>query len=221
VWNMRLLTRNASEICELFIEKYFQSRGLRHMNKNRLEAFSDGVVAIAITIMVLNLKTPLTTGWGELSAIAPLLFSYLLSFIYVGIYWVNHHHLMQPVHSVNGLILWANLHLLFWLSLIPFVTAWVSVDPAASAPVAIYGLVLLMASVAFFLLGKTLLMKDGANSRLGLALGTSKKNQISIFLYALGILLSLWHGIAGLLVYVAVALLWFLPDRHIENLNWD
>jgi uncharacterized membrane protein len=191
------------------------------MNKNRLEAFSDGVVAIAITIMVLNLKTPLGAEWRELSAIAPLLFSYLLSFIYVGIYWVNHHHLMQPVRSVNGLILWANLHLLFWLSLIPFVTAWVSVDPSASAPVATYGVVLLMSSIAFLLLGKALLAKDGANTRLALALSTRKKNLISVFLYVLAILLSLWNGIAGLVLYVTVAILWFVPDRHIENLNWD
>jgi uncharacterized membrane protein len=191
------------------------------VNKSRLEAFSDGVVAIAITIMVLNLKIPRGTGWGELSAIAPLLFSYLLSFIYVGIYWVNHHHLMQPVHSVNGLILWANLHLLFWLSLIPFVTAWVGVDPSASPPVAIYGLVLLMSSFSFLLLGKALLAKEGENSRLALALGKGKKNQISIFLYVMAILFSLWSGIAGLLVYAAVAILWFLPDRHIENLRWD
>lgn len=191
------------------------------MNKNRMEAFSDGVVAIAITIMALNLKIPRGTGWRELSAIAPLLLSYLLSFIYVGIYWVNHHHLMQPVHSVNGLILWANLHLLFWLSLIPFVTAWVSVDPSASPPVAIYGVVLLMSSVAFLLLGKALLAKEGENSRLALALGNGKKNRISIFLYVLAILFSLWHGIAGLLVYAAMAIAWFLPDRRIENLGWD
>lgn len=191
------------------------------MNKNRLEAFSDGVVAIAITIMVLNLKIPRGTGWGELAALAPLLSSYLLSFIYVGIYWVNHHHLMQPVKSVNGLILWANLHLLFWLSLIPFVTAWVSVDPSASPPVAIYGVVLLMSSCAFLLLGKALLAKEGEHSRLALALGKGKKNQISIFLYGLAILLSLWNGIAGLLVYAAMAALWFLPDRRIENLRWD
>ena len=195
--------------------------GWRHVNKNRLEAFSDGVVAIAITIMVLNLKIPRGTGWGEISAIAPLLFSYLLSFIYVGIYWVNHHHLMQPVRSVNGLILWANLHLLFWLSLIPFVTAWVSVDPSASPPVAIYGVVLLMCSVAFLLLGKALLVKEGENSRLALALGNGRKNQLSILLYALAILLSLWSGIAGLIVYVVVAVLWFKPDRHIESLRWD
>ena len=195
--------------------------GWCRVNKNRLEAFSDGVVAIAITIMVLNLKIPRGTGWREISAIAPLLLSYLLSFIYVGIYWVNHHHLMQPVHSVNGLILWANLHLLFWLSLIPFVTAWVSVDPYASPPVAIYGVVLLMSSFAFLLLGKALLAKEGKNSRLALALGNGRKNQVSIFLYILAILLSLWNGIAGLCVYVAVAALWFVPDRHIENLGWD
>ena len=191
------------------------------MNKSRLEAFSDGVVAIAITIMVLTLKVPHGTGWEEISAIAPLLFSYLLSFIYVGIYWVNHHHLMQPVKSVNGLILWANLHLLFWLSLIPFVTAWVGVDPSASPPVASYGIVLLMSSVAFLLLGKALLAKEEENSRLALALGNGRKNQISIFLYALAILLSLWSGIAGLFVYVVVAVLWFVPDPDIENLHWN
>ncbi|WP_394777541.1 TMEM175 family protein [Undibacterium sp.] len=192
------------------------------MNKSRLEAFSDGVVAIAITIMVLSLKVPVGTGWHELHAIAPLLCSYLLSFIYVGIYWVNHHHLMQPVRTVNGTILWANLHLLFWLSLIPFVTAWVGVDAAAApAPAACYGVVLLMSSIAFLLLQKALIAGGGVDPRAALALGVRNKSRISVYLYAAAILLSLWSGIAGLAVYVFVAALWFIPDRHVESVGRD
>lgn len=191
------------------------------MNKSRLEAFSDGVIAIAITIMVLGLKAP---HGGDLSAvltILPAFLSYLLSFIYVGIYWVNHHHLLHAVRKVNGHILWANLHLLFWLSLIPFVTTWVAEHRGDSAPVALYGAVLLMCSVAFALLKKTLMLSEGKDSRLAAALAKGRKNQISIFLYALAIPLSIWSPATGTVIYVVVAVMWFIPDRQLENFNSD
>jgi uncharacterized membrane protein len=191
------------------------------MNKARLEAFSDGVVAIIITIMVLALKAPPSPDWNEIAALGPLLFSYVLSFVFVGIYWVNHHHLFQPVQRVNGMILWANLHLLFWLSLIPFVTAWAGAHPLMPVPAALYGAVLLMCSVAFLLLVRCLLSKEGDESRLARALGKSRKNQLSILLYALAIPLSLWQAAVGSLVYVVVAVLWFVPDRRIEQLRRD
>ena len=191
------------------------------MNKARLEAFSDGVVAIIITIMVLALKAPASPGWDEIAALGPLLCSYLLSFVYVGIYWVNHHHLFQPVRRVDGLILWANLHLLFWLSLIPFVTAWAGAHPLMPVPAALYGAVLLMCSIAFLLLVRALLGREGSNSVLARVLDKRRKNQLSIVLYALAIPLSLWQARAGALVYVVVALLWCVPDRRIEQLRRD
>ncbi len=189
------------------------------MNKNRLEFFSDAVVAIIITIMVLELKVPHGTSWAELAATGPFLFSYLLSFTYVGIYWVNHHHLLQAANGVNGLILWANLHLLFWLSLIPFATTWVGHQPLASLPLACYGAVLLMCSLAFHLLVTALLAREGRDSPLAVALGRSRKNGLSILLYALAIPLSLWHAPSATAVYVALALLWFIPERRIEALS--
>ena len=191
------------------------------MNKERLALFSDAVVAIIITIMVLELKAPEGPGWDDCTALAPLLCSYLLSFVYVGIYWVNHHHLLHPVRQVDGLVLWTNLHLLFWLSLIPFATAWVGEHPLKSVPAAMYGAVLLMCSIAFLLLVKVLLRKEGCGSSLAMALGKSRKNGYSIVLYALAIPLSLWHAWAGALVYVLVALFWFVPDRRIERASPD
>jgi uncharacterized membrane protein len=191
------------------------------MNKERLVLFSDAVVAIIITIMVLELKVPSGPAWDDFSALAPLLCSYLLSFVYVGIYWVNHHHLLHPVRQVDDLILWANLHLLFWLSLIPFATAWVGEHPLMHVPAALYGAVLLMCSFAFLLLAQALLYKEGQGSSLALALGKSRKNALSIVLYALAIPLSLWQAWAGALVYVVVAMLWFVPDRRIGHLGLD
>lgn len=191
------------------------------MNRSRLEAFSDGVIAIAITIMVLELKIPVGTEWSDMLPVLPVLFSYVLSFIYVGIYWVNHHHLFQAVHKVDGVILWANLHLLFWLSLVPFVTNWVAGHRLSAAPVALYGVVLLMCSVAFCMLAHILLRKEGKDSNLSRALGKWRKSWISIVLYALAIPLSLWQPIAGTVIYVAVAFLWFVPDRHIEKVGVD
>lgn len=188
------------------------------MNKARLEAFSDGVIAIAITIMVLELKVPHGTDWTDVLPLLPILLSYLLSYIYVGIYWVNHHHLLHAARQVNGPILWANLHLLFWMSLIPFVTNWVAEHRLESAPVALYGLVLLMCSIAFRLLAHALVAREERGSRLALALGKGRKNWISIGLYALAIGLSMWQPVLGTVIYVLVAGLWFIPDRHLENL---
>ncbi len=187
------------------------------MNKARLEAFSDGVIAIAITIMVLGLQTPRGAALADLLKLVPQLLSYLLSFTYVGIYWVNHHHLLQTVSRVNGRILWANLHLLFWLSLIPFVTNWVAEHHRDAIPVAAYGAVLLMCSIAFFLLRLTLLGSEGRDSRLARSAGKGVKNSWSIALYGLAIPLSLWSPLSGSAIYVLLALLWFVPDRHLET----
>ncbi|WP_034299407.1 TMEM175 family protein [Herbaspirillum sp. RV1423] len=188
------------------------------MNKARLEAFSDGVIAIAITIMVLGLQMPRGASLADLLKLMPQLFSYVLSFIYVGIYWVNHHHLLQLANRVNGKILWANLHLLFWLSLIPFVTNWVAEHHRDPVPVASYGAVLLMCSVSFFLLRCALIANEGGESRLAKTVGKGVKNIGSMVLYALAIPLSLWSPLLGTAIYVVLAVLWFIPDHRLENL---
>lgn len=188
------------------------------MNKARLEAFSDGVIAIALTIMVLGLQMPKGAQLADLLKLVPQLLSYLLSFTYVGIYWVNHHHLLQPVSRVNGKILWANLHLLFWLSLIPFVTNWVAEHHRDPVPVACYGAVLLMCSVAFLFLRRALIAGEGRDSRLARTVGKGVKNGWSIVLYGLAIPLSIWSPLAGNVIYVVLALLWFIPDHRLENL---
>jgi uncharacterized membrane protein len=187
------------------------------LGKNRLEAFSDGVIAIIITIMVLELKVPHAADLHALVPLIPILLSYLLSFIYVGIYWNNHHHMLAAVEEVNGVILWANLHLLFWLSLIPFVTGWVGENHVESVPVAAYGVVLFMCAVAYMLLERALVAHQGRGSALGKALGADRKGKASVILYAVGVPLSLLHSWLGLAAYVLVAGLWFLPDRRIEN----
>lgn len=187
------------------------------MNKARLEAFSDGVIAIAITIMVLGLQMPKGAGLADLLKLVPQLLSYVLSFTYVGIYWVNHHHLLQPVSRVNGRILWANLHLLFWLSLIPFVTNWVAEHHRDPVPVACYGAVLLMCSVAFLLLRRALIASEGSESRLAKTAGKGLKNSASIVLYALAIPLSVWSPLSGMAIYVVLAALWFIPDHRFES----
>lgn len=189
------------------------------MNKARLEAFSDGVIAIAITIMVLGLQMPRGAGLADLFKLVPQLLSYLLSFTYVGIYWVNHHHLLQAVSRVNGKILWANLHLLFWLSLIPFVTNWVAEHHRDPVPVASYGAVLLMCSLAFLLLRRALIAGEGRDSKLARSAGKGVKNLLSIVLYALAIPLSVWSPLSGTAIYVVLALFWFIPDRHLESLS--
>ena len=187
------------------------------MGTGRLEAFSDGVIAIIITIMVLELKAPRGTGFDSLLPLLPVFLSYVLSFAYVGIYWNNHHHMLHACRRVSGAALWANLHLLFWLSLIPFATAWVDENHLVPAPVALYGAVLLMAAVAYFILAHILIRDNGPGSQLAKAFGKDVKGGVSILLYVVGILLSLWHAWLGLGVYVLVAVMWVIPDRRIER----
>ena len=187
------------------------------MHKGRLEAFSDGVLAIVITIMVLELKVPHGADPEDLRALWPVLLSYLMSFIYIGIYWNNHHHLMQAVHRVNGPVLWANLHLLFWLSLVPFATAWMGENHFAPWPVALYGGVLLAAACAYFILTRALLSVEGCSSRLAMALGRDRKGKFSVALYALAIPLTQRSAWLACAIYAAVALIWLLPDRRIER----
>jgi uncharacterized membrane protein len=187
------------------------------MGKNRLEAFSDGVIAIIITIMVLELKVPHGAGFDVLLPLAPILGSYVLSFIYVGIYWNNHHHMMHVVNEVSGGVLWANLHLLFWLSLIPFVTAWMGENHFQTAPVASYGVVLLMCAVAYTILSQSLIRHHRENKVLAEAIGEDRKGRISIALYAAGIGLSLLQPWLGFALYIAVAVMWLVPDRRIED----
>ncbi|HEX3912826.1 MAG TPA: TMEM175 family protein [Steroidobacteraceae bacterium] len=186
------------------------------MGTGRLEAFSDGVIAIIITIMVLELKAPHGTGFDALLPIIPVFLSYVLSFMYVGIYWTNHHHMLHAAEHVSGAGLWANLHLLFWLSLIPFVTAWMD-ENLTAAPVALYGFVLLMAAVAYYILARILIKDNGPDSKLARAFGTDFKGRISIVFYAAGIALALWHAWLAVAVYVLVAVMWIIPDRRIEK----
>ncbi|MES2741270.1 MAG: TMEM175 family protein [Pseudomonadota bacterium] len=187
------------------------------MGKGRLEAFSDGVIAIIITIMVLELKVPHGADLEALRPLLPVLLSYVLSFIYVGIYWNNHHHLLQAARKVNGRILWANLHLLFWLSLIPFVTGWMGENHFGALPTALYGVILLMSALAYLLLERAIVAQEGEQSPLALALGKDRKLLLSLLLYTLGIGLTMVHPWLGCAVYVAVAVLWFMPDARIET----
>ncbi|MBS1914465.1 MAG: DUF1211 domain-containing protein [Bacteroidetes bacterium] len=187
------------------------------MTKGRLEAFSDGVIAIIITIMVLELKVPHGADLEALRPLLPEFLSYVLSFVYVGIYWNNHHHLMHVVQHVNGSILWANLHLLFWLSLVPFVTGWVGENHAAALPVAAYGGVLLMAAIAYFILTRVLLARHGRESTLAAALGNDFKGKISVVIYAAAIPLTWVNTWVALAAYISVAIIWLVPDRRIER----
>ncbi|WP_207434921.1 TMEM175 family protein [Sabulibacter ruber] len=187
------------------------------MNKGRLEAFSDGVLAIIITIMVLEIKVPHGTDWEALRPLLPVFLSYVLSFIYIGIYWNNHHHMLHSTGKVNGAILWANLHLLFWLSLIPFTTGWMGENSFAPAAAALYGLVLLFCSIAYWILEQTIVRKNGKDSLLSKAIGNDLKGKISPLLYLVGIALSFWNSLAANAVYVLVAFLWLIPDRRIEK----
>ncbi|PYI58887.1 MAG: hypothetical protein DMC59_07365 [Verrucomicrobia bacterium] len=187
------------------------------MKTSRLEAFSDGVLAIIITIMVLELKVPHAVELSALKPVLPVLLSYVLSFIYLGIYWNNHHHLFQATEEVSGGILWANLHLLFWLSLFPFTTAWMGENHLAPIPTAIYGFVLLMAAIAYYILQTTIIAKQGRESLLGKAIGDDWKGKLSPVLYLAAIPLAFVSSwIAGAL-YVFVALLWLIPDPRIER----
>ncbi|MGB7890350.1 MAG: TMEM175 family protein [Microcoleus sp.] len=187
------------------------------MGKGRLEAFSDGVIAILITIMVLELKVPHETDLAALRPLVPVFLSYVLSFIYLGIYWNNHHHLLQAARHVNGNVLWANLHLLFWLSLIPFVTAWTGENHFAAWPVALYGTVLLLAAIAYFILTRVLISYHGKDSTLAIALGRDFKGKVSVVIYAVAILLSFVNSWFAFMLYVLVAIMWLIPDRRIEK----
>ncbi|MFL6336162.1 MAG: TMEM175 family protein [Pyrinomonadaceae bacterium] len=187
------------------------------MGKGRLEAFSDGVLAIIITIMVLELKVPHGVGLSDLRPLLPVFLSYILSFIYVGIYWSNHHHLLHAVTQVNGRTLWANLHLLFWLSLIPFATGWMGENNFAAWPVAVYGGVLLSAAIAYFILAHVLVSHQGRDSALAKALGKDVKGKASVVCYAAAIPLSFVSPLLACALYVLVAVMWLIPDRRIER----
>jgi uncharacterized membrane protein len=187
------------------------------MGKGRVEAFSDGVIAILITIMVLELKVPHDGGWAALRPLLPVFLSYVLSFVYLGIYWNNHHHMLHATRRINGKILWANLHLLFWLSLFPFVTAWVGEHPLVAAPTAAYGVVFLCAAVAYLVLQTVIIHDEGRDSPLARAVGRDRKGKISALLYALAIPAAyLWAPLSYAL-YVGVALIWLIPDPRIEQ----
>lgn len=187
------------------------------MGKTRLEAFSDGVLAIVITIMVLELKVPHDPSLSAVAALLPVFLSYVLSFVYVGIYWNNHHHMLHACTRVTGKILWANLHLLFWLSLLPFVTGWMGENHFAPIPSALYGVVLLCAAAAYWILQQAIIASQGDDSLLRQAVGGDWKGKLSPLLYLLAITLTFFLPWAGQLIYVGVALLWLVPDRRIER----
>lgn len=187
------------------------------MNKGRLEAFSDGVIAILITIMVLELKIPHGADLEALRPIFPVFITYVLSFIYLGIYWNNHHHLLQATEHINGAILWANLHLLFWLSLVPFVTGWMGENHFESLPTAIYGINLLAASIAYYILQTLIVKEQGENSKIKTALGNDLKGKISPFIYFAAIISAFINQWIADALYVFVALMWLVPDRRIES----
>ncbi|HEY3952710.1 MAG TPA: TMEM175 family protein [Streptosporangiaceae bacterium] len=187
------------------------------MTTGRMEAFSDGVIAILITVMVLELPIPHGTSWVALRPAAPVLLTYLMSFVYLGIYWNNHHHMLQATTRVTGLILWANLHLLFWLSLVPFITAWLGENHFAPTPAACYGIVLLIAALAYFGLQMAIIRDQGSHSVVAAAVGRDVKGKLSPLLYAAGIGLSFVSRWPAVAIYAAVALIWLIPDRRLER----
>jgi uncharacterized membrane protein len=187
------------------------------MHKNRLEAFSDGVLAIIITIMVLELKVPHSADLSALTQASSVFFSYMISFIYIAIYWNNHHHLFQIVKHVNGPTLWANAHLLFWLSLVPFASAWSGENHFAEVPVALYGVILLFSAIAYFILTRVLLASHGQNSEIAQALGNDFKGKISLVLYAAAIPLAFLSPYIALFFYIVVAIIWIVPDKRVER----
>jgi uncharacterized membrane protein len=187
------------------------------MSKGRLEAFSDGVIAILITIMVLELKVPHGADWSALRPLLPVFLTYVLSFVFLGIYWNNHHHLLHMADRINGTILWANLHLLFWLSLVPFVTGWMGENHFESVPAAVYGGVLLMAGAAYTILQRAIIAAQGPGSRLAAALGSDLKGKLSLGAYALAVALAFVNQWLSDGLYVFVALMWLVPDRRIES----
>ena len=187
------------------------------MDRGRLEAFSDGVIAIIITIMVLEMKVPHGDGLNELSPLLPVFLSYVLSFVYVGIYWNNHHHMLQTCSRVTGAILWANLHLLFWLSLFPFATGWMGENYFTAVPSALYGVVLLMAAIAYYVLERAIIRAQGPDSVLKKAVGRDWKGKLSPVLYVMAIVATLGSPWIAEALYVAAALIWLIPDRRIEK----
>lgn len=187
------------------------------MTKNRLEAFSDGVLAIIITIMVLEFKTPEGGTWEDLKPLLPKFLSYALSFIYVGIYWNNHHHMLHTVKKVNGKILWANLHLLFWLSLIPFITGWIGENHLAEFPMMLYGVVLFMSGLAYSILQKLIIKSEGNDSVLSKAIGNGYKEKVSILGYLTAIAFAYFYPLVSLIIYILISFMWFIPDKRIEH----
>ncbi|MEX8546932.1 MAG: TMEM175 family protein [Mucilaginibacter sp.] len=187
------------------------------MHKTRLEAFSDGVIAIIITIMVLELKVPHEDNIQALVALLPVFLSYVLSFVYVGIYWNNHHHMLSAVDKINGKALWGNLHLLFWLSLIPFTTEWMGENNFTKWPVLLYGSILFMNSVAYFILAKTLIGQAGKNSKLAKAFGKDWKGKSSVLLYVIAVGFSFANTKISLAIYTGIAIMWLVPDKRIEH----
>jgi uncharacterized membrane protein len=187
------------------------------MGRGRMEAFSDGVLAIIITIMVLEMKVPHGNSLASLKPLFPVFISYILSFVYIGIYWNNHHHMLHAAKQVNGKTLWANTHLLFWLSLVPFVTGWMGENNFTTLPVALYGMVLLMTAVAYILLARTLAALHGKNSAFVDALGNYRKGMLSLLIYGIGIGVSFIMPWLGFAMYALVAAIWFIPDKRIEN----
>ncbi|MDE3062339.1 MAG: DUF1211 domain-containing protein [Acidobacteriota bacterium] len=187
------------------------------MHKARLEAFSDGVLAIIITIMVLDLHIPRSEQLSALAPLLPVFLSYVLSFVYIGIYWNNHHHMLHAAQRVSGGVLWANLHLLFWLSLLPFVTGWMGENNFGAVPTALYGTVLMMAGIAYWILARTLIAADGRRSILATAIGADRKGVVSVVLYAVALPLAFVHRLLAQAIFVCVALMWLVPDRRIER----
>lgn len=187
------------------------------MDKGRLEAFSDGVIAILITIMILELKIPHGTDWEALRPLVPVFLTYVLSFVFLGIYWNNHHHMLQATEEINGKVLWANLHLLFWLSLIPFVTGWMGENHFAPLPTAVYGVVLLLSAVSYTILQTMIVSLHGTNDKLQAAVGNDLKGKLSLAIYIAAIPLAFVHQWISDALYVAVAMLWLIPDRRIES----
>jgi uncharacterized membrane protein len=187
------------------------------MEKNRLEAFSDGVLAIIITIMVLELKVPQSAEVSALKPLLPVFLTYVLSFIYLGIYWNNHHHLLKAARNVTGAMMWANLHLLFWLSLFPFVTGWMGENHFTTAPTAVYGAALLLAAVAYYILQNIIIAGQGSDSKLAKSIGKDWKGKLSPVLYATGIAAAFLRPWISCSIYILVALLWLVPDRRIER----
>lgn len=188
------------------------------MNKNRLEAFSDGVIAIIITIMVLTMKMPSEPTFDALKEVLPVFFSYIISYLYVGIYWNNHHHMIHTVKTVTGGILWANLHLLFWLSLVPFVTGWIGENNFAPVPMFVYGIVLLFCGLSYVILQKQIIKSQGENSILKKAIGKDFKGKSSFVLYFLAVISTFFHQYISIAIYILVAIMWLVPDRRIERI---